>query len=35
MTPLHRASHYGHPETVHLLLEYGAGIDMRDEVSFT
>ena len=33
LTPLHKASHYGHPETVRLLLEHGAEVDMKAEVS--
>ena len=32
-TPLHKASGGGHTETVRLLLERGAEVDARDEVS--
>ena len=32
-TPLHIASEGGHTETVRLLLERGAEVDARDEVS--
>ena len=32
-TPLHRAAQYGHIDTVRCLLEAGAAVDSRDNVS--